>query len=170
MEQYQSTTEKDNYRKEGGGNHQSSRLRNADKHYSNDANSDGGDEDGSMHNKLPDYSRIVIVGGGMAGLHTALALAERMSDPSVQDANPPPPAAAKKILKSSSGKQRQTTTNRRIAKEEIIVLDASQIGNGASGRAKGLVVPGFQVPLENLQEMALDYTNSSGDGGRGKSS
>ena len=44
-------------------------------------------------------------------------------------------------------------------------MDASQIGNGSSGRAKGLVVPGFQVPLENLQENALDANNNNDGGG-----
>lgn len=45
---------------------------------------------------------------------------------------------------------------RHDAGNEIIVLDAACIGDGASGRAKGLVVPGFQVPLENLLENAAD--------------
>lgn len=98
---------------------------------------------------LPAYARVVIVGGGMAGLHTALALAERMHDPSCQDANPP----NKKRLRKSFWKRRQHPSP---VSSDVIVLDASSIGNGASGRAKGLVVPGFQVPLEDLQMNAHD--------------
>jgi len=63
--------------------------------------------------------RVVIVGGGMAGLHTALALSERM--------------------KSAAGEE-----------SEILVLDAARIGQSASGKSKGLVVPGIQVPEEDL--------------------
>ncbi|CAB9511511.1 Catalyzes the last two steps in the biosynthesis of 5- methylaminomethyl-2-thiouridine (mnm(5)s(2)U) at the wobble position (U34) in tRNA. Catalyzes the FAD-dependent demodification of cmnm(5)s(2)U34 to nm(5)s(2)U34 [Seminavis robusta] len=58
----------------------------------------------------------VIVGSGMAGLHTALALAERQQ--------------------SKGG--------------NILLLDAHSIGQSASGKSKGLVVPGIQVPEKDL--------------------
>ena len=86
----------------------------------------------------------------MAGLHTA---AERMSNPNSQDTYPPNTI----IEIASNQSQKQQTSNH----SKIIVIDASEIENGSSGRAKGLVVPGFQVPLENLQENALHYYGDS---------
>ena len=71
----------------------------------------------SNNNNNNIQANVVIVGGGLAGLHTALALSERSPQPI-----------------------------------HILLLDAHRIGQGASGKSKGLVVPGIQVPEEDLAE------------------
>jgi FAD dependent oxidoreductase len=75
-------------------------------------------------NKQPMLSYgMVIVGGGMAGLHTALALAERQGHG-----------------------------------QNILVVDANRIGDGASGKSKGLVVPGIMVPQDDLARLCGSAT------------
>lgn len=72
----------------------------------------------------PSQCQVVIVGAGMAGLHTALALSEKHKN-----------------------KQRKGGNN-----STIMILDAGRVGQGASGKSKGLVVPGIQVPEEELAD------------------
>jgi len=67
----------------------------------------------------PLQCQVLVVGGGMAGLHTALALSERQP--------------------------------KRKRSDNIVILDAGFIGQGSSGKSKGLVVPGIQVPQEVLE-------------------
>ena len=154
-----------------------SRLRNEHKFHGNDFNA------------LPSQARIVIVGGGFAGLHTALALAEKMSSlengTNVDDdsrATLPPRTQSKQMQDAYNQVQPRWSFkhwygwfNRLFNSNpfcsidnpsrdnnfstEIIVLEANKIGTGSSGRAKGLVVPGFQVPLEDLEEGAIDNDN-----------
>lgn len=81
--------------------------------------------------ETPHQCQVVIVGAGMAGLHTALALAERH------------PREQKK--KGFLRKRRNTSKS-----NNIMILDVGRVGEGASGKAKGLVVPGIQVPEEDL--------------------
>lgn len=160
------------------------RLRNAHKFCLDNKSSRQNAEVADNNIQLPSHSRIVIVGGGFAGLHTALALAEKMSllkkgignldDGSVV----PPPAQYQQTENEGMQMQSRRSTNSWyqwvtwpfIAKSndsnnhnlhsnvngEIIILEANQIGAGSSGRAKGLVVPGYQVPLEDLEEGAVD--------------
>lgn len=121
----------------------------------------------------------------MAGLHTALALTECINNPNCPYANPPSLSSPSPICnmspvtniptkkkrwwigwlpakKTSQVTQAVESHHRCSAiKSEIIILDASCIGKRSSGRAKGLVVPGFQVPLENLQENASDASSSA---------
>lgn len=172
-----------------------SKLRNAHKFYSSGNGDQSTSQQGGDHvntpttnsvTDLPNQARIVIVGGGFAGLHTALALAEKMSVlnngrcANVDDGSvtlPPEneclqsrrstnswnqwprwPFVTKKkssTIHNNNRNQRSYDTN-----YEIIVLEANQIGVGSSGRAKGLVVPGFQVPLEDLEEGAIDNDSS----------
>jgi len=167
-------------------NSKNSRLRNAHK-FSTDNKSSRQSAETDSNVQLPSHARIVIVGGGFAGLHTALALAEKMSSSNngsignVDDSSVVlPPAQFQQ--KEDECKQMQSRRSANswyqwltwpfIAKSndsnnhhlqsnsEIIILEANQIGAGSSGRAKGLVVPGFQVPLEDLEEGAVD--NDSG--------
>jgi len=72
----------------------------------------------------PEKYRVVIIGGGLAGLHTALALSERQA--------------------------KMEGNNKSTISKNVIILDSNQIGAGASGKSKGLAVPGVQVPEENL--------------------
>ena len=122
---------------------------------------------------LPSQARIVIVGGGFAGLHTALALAEKMSTSNndkatVDDGSVVRPPAEQKQPSKQRAKNswyqwpkkpfiNTKSNNNAKLNSEIIILEANQIGTGSSGRAKGLVVPGFQVPLEDLEEGGIDY-------------
>lgn len=94
-------------------------------------NSDTDQKEDSL-NSPPDYSRIVIVGGGMAGLHTALCLAERMENPNSQEVHPPENKSRRKWFG-----RRTVQNDSNSNKSHIIVLEAEEIGNGASGRAKG---------------------------------
>ena len=80
---------------------------------------------------MPHQCQIVIVGAGMAGLHTALALTERQS---------------RQQEKKGFFRKRSNISNN----NNIMILDVGQVGEGASGKAKGLVVPGIQVPEEDL--------------------
>eukprot|EP01064_Diplonema_japonicum_P001553 TRINITY_DN11018_c0_g1_i1.p1 TRINITY_DN11018_c0_g1~~TRINITY_DN11018_c0_g1_i1.p1 ORF type:complete len:458 (+),score=107.73 TRINITY_DN11018_c0_g1_i1:88-1461(+) len=66
--------------------------------------------------------KVVVVGGGLAGLHTALSLAERGV--------------------------------------EVVVLESSSIGWGASGMSKGLAVAGLQVDAEDIEEYVGDADSS----------
>lgn len=100
--------------------------------------------------KLPSQAKIVIVGGGFAGLHTALALAEKMSLMKQQPTN----SWYQRLKRPFNYKSNNVSTD---ANSEIIILESHQIGTGPSSRSKGLVVPGFQVPLEDLEESAIDY-------------
>eukprot|EP00956_Cyclotella_meneghiniana_P008367 scaffold11244_cov75-Cyclotella_meneghiniana.AAC.5 len=106
------------------------RLRNASKHYRDAAN--------STIYRPPHYARVVIVGGGMAGLHTALCLAERMHNPKSQDANPPPLKHGEKSWNIFATKKHQMRQENTAGTDKIIILEANEIGNGASGRAKAL--------------------------------
>ena len=161
-----------------------SRLRNAHKfsRQSSDTSTDGSND----NIQLPSQARIVIVGGGFAGLHTALALAEKMSSlnsgiDNVDDGSvvlPPNQMMMQSRCntnswyqwltmpfianKSSNNGSNQNPHSNFFNGSEIIILEANQIGTGSSGRAKGLVVPGFQVPLEDLEEGAVD-NNSGGN-------
>ncbi|KAL7505044.1 hypothetical protein ACHAXN_002564 [Cyclotella atomus] len=110
--------------------------------------------DSKSFNSPPEYARVVIVGGGMAGLHTALCLAERMHNSGSRGVNHPQKRSWNIFWRQG---QPETKLLQSVSKAEIVVLEADTIGNGASGRAKGLVVPGFQVPLENLEMNAIDY-------------
>ena len=83
----------------------------------------------------PHQCQIVIVGAGFAGLHTALALTER--HPSYQ------------LTKGLFHKHRKRHTDANSS-NTIMILDAGRVGEGASGKAKGLVVPGIQVPEVDL--------------------
>lgn len=148
-----------NVKEEGGGTNKQSRLRNSHKHCNESNVSEG--HDCSNVNNLPNYSRIVIVGGGMAGLHTALALSERLHNPNSQAANPPAVLPSKRWSLFQKRTKHIDDTTKTKCHNEIIVLERCKIGNGASGRAKGLAAAGFQVPLENLQENALDSSTSS---------
>ena len=102
---------------------------------------------------LPSEARIVIVGGGFAGLHTALALAEKMSLLNSGKRQPPTKSWYQWLKRPFNYKSNNISTD---ANSEIIILEANQIGTGPSSRSKGLVVPGFQVPLEDLEESAID--------------
>lgn len=81
----------------------------------------GNDNNSRSHllpSSKPHNAHVVIVGGGMAGLHTALALKEQ---------------------------QNQEDT-------KVTILEGSSIGNSASGKSKGLVVAGLQVPQDELAQ------------------
>jgi hypothetical protein len=69
----------------------------------------------------------------MAGLHTALCLAERMHNPHSQEACPPKDNNRWRMSRNNILSQKQ----QEAIESQIIVLEASEIGNGASGRAKG---------------------------------
>jgi hypothetical protein len=84
----------------------------------------------SLHSP-PEYARIVIVGGGMAGLHTALCLAERMNN------NLPGHGLGAKNPRSIFWRQPKSVTLEKVYGGDIVVFEADTIGNGASGRAKG---------------------------------
>lgn len=167
-----------------------SKLRNAHKFCSGDQSSsqqgDGDTDNSPSHSvtDLPKQARIVIVGGGFAGLHTALALAEKMAvlhsgSGTVDDGSVTLPPENESLQSKRSTKSwyqwrrwpfntnkpstnHNDNSNQRSynANYEIIVLEAKQIGVGSSGRAKGLVVPGFQVPLEDLEEGAIGNDSS----------
>ena len=172
-----------------------SRLRNAHKFCNADQSSSSkqsddttcADNDNRQSNtveNLPQQARIVIVGGGFAGLHTALALAEKMSNNGSDKVDygcvilPPEKECNQMQLRRSNSSWYQWLTRPFITSKsstinnhhnrnsninsEIILLEANQIGAGSSGRAKGLVVPGFQVPLEDLEEGAVDNDGSNG--------
>jgi glycine/D-amino acid oxidase-like deaminating enzyme len=90
-------------------------------------------------------------------LHTALALAERTFDPSTQIAHPPPSKRSWRRLLwpfQRAAKSPPTTNNDQDA--NIIILEASKIGIGASGRSMGWVGHGYQVPHENICANAID--------------
>ena len=91
----------------------------------------------SSRSSLPAYSRIVIVGGGMAGLHTALCLAERTSRNHHADVQAHSRWRLWKWFSNRHDIRNEERKDESESNMSILVMEKDEIGNGASGRAKG---------------------------------
>ena len=96
---------------------------------------EGGDSESTSALPLVD---VCVVGGGFAGLHTALALAEKRQ-------------------KRTEGKKKKKEDEKSAGNDEqispIVVLEANRIGSGASGLCGGMAIVGFEAELDMLSAL-----------------